>query len=64
MDNHTDRQDNDNQHNSPRRNKPGRKKTGLFVIFAFVLGMIYLSRHDPVVTIDCTPDIIASKPDV
>ncbi len=72
MDNHTDRQD--NQHNKPRpdksnrskpgRNKPGRNKKGLFVIFAFVLGMILLSRHDPVVTIDCTADIIASKPDV
>ena len=69
MDNHTDRQDNDNQHNRPRpnnpgRNKRGRNKKGLLVIFVFVIGMIFLSRHEPVVTIDCTPDIIASKPDV
>lgn len=26
--------------------------------------MILISRHETVVTIDCTPEIIASKPDV
>jgi len=49
---------------SPRKNNPSRKRGGLFVIAIFVAAIIILSRHEPVNTIDCTPDIVASKPDV
>ena len=29
-----------------------------------VVGFIFISRHEPVNTVDCTPEIIANKPDV
>jgi glutaredoxin len=52
----------DNSKNSPK--KRGRNKRGLFVILLIIIGLIYFSRSEPVNTIDCTPEIIASKPDV
>lgn len=45
-------------------NRPKRKRGGLFVISAFIIALIVLSRHDPVNTIDCNAEVIASKPDV
>ena len=45
-------------------NRPKRKRGGLFVIAALIIGMIILSRHELVETIDCNADIIASNPDV
>ena len=45
-------------------NRPKRKRGGLFVIAALIIGMIILSRHESVETIDCNADIIASNPDV
>ena len=45
-------------------NRPKRKRGGLFVIAVFIIALIVLSRHDPVNTIDCNAEVIASKPDV
>jgi glutaredoxin len=53
---------NDNAENN--MNRPKRKRGGLFVIAALIIGMIALTRHESVETIDCDADIIASKPDV
>ena len=40
------------------------KKNGMLIIIAIFLGFIFLNRSDPVETIDCNPDIIATKPDI
>lgn len=53
-----------NGNTEDKTNRPKRKRGGLFVISAFIIAMIVLSRHEPVDTIDCSADIIASKPDV
>ena len=45
-------------------NRPKRKRGGLFVISAFIIALVVLSRHDPVNTIDCNAEVIANKPDV
>ncbi len=49
-----------------RKNNSEKKsnRSGLFVIAVFAIGMIFFSRQETVSTIDCTPDILASKPDV
>ena len=44
--------------------RPKRKRGGLFIIAFFIVGLIFLSRHEAVNTIDCSADIIAKKPDV
>jgi len=44
--------------------KQRSKRGGFFVLIIFIVAMIFLSRQAPVNTIDCTPDILASKPDV
>lgn len=44
--------------------RPLQKRGGLFIIAAFIISVIFVSRHEPVNTIDCNADIIASKPDV
>ena len=44
--------------------KENRRHKGLYIIIAIIIGMIFLTRHESVNTIDCTPEIIASKPDV
>lgn len=49
---------------NPQKSNPSQKRGGLFVIAIFVVAIIILSRHEPVNTIDCTPNIVASKPDV
>ncbi len=46
------------------RTKPARKRTGLYLIIAVTIGLILLSRREPLEAIDCTPDIIATNPDV
>ena len=46
------------------QNRPKRKRGGLFVIAAFMIGLIFLSRHEPVNTIDCDASIMTRKPDV
>jgi glutaredoxin len=53
---------NDDAENS--MNRPKRKRGGLFIFAALIIGMIALTRHESVETIDCDADIIASEPDV
>ena len=57
---------NDNAENQDRNNskRPGPKRSGLFIIAIFVFGLIFLSRHETLNTIDCNADIIAKRPDV
>lgn len=43
---------------------PNRKRNGIYIIIVIFLGLIFLTRHESVNTIDCTPDVIASKPDI
>jgi len=43
---------------------PVGKKGGLFLIIFLFAGLIFFSRHEAIITIDCTPEIIAQKPDV
>ena len=45
-------------------NRSNSKRNGLIFIALIVVGFIVLNRHEPVNTIDCTPEIIAQKPDV
>ncbi len=44
--------------------KPARKRAGLYLIVFLFFGIVLLSRHEPLETIDCTPEIIATKPAV
>ncbi len=44
--------------------RPKRKRSGIILFAVFVVAMIFLNRHEPVSTVDCTPEIIAKKPDV
>jgi len=44
--------------------KDNRRHKGIYIIIAIIIGMVFLTRHESVNTIDCTPEIIASKPDV
>jgi glutaredoxin len=53
-----------NDNSEDDMNRPKRKRGGLFVIAALIIGMIILSRHESVETIDCNADIISSNPDV
>ena len=57
---------NDNAENQARNDneRPKSKRGGLFIIVVFVFGLIFLSRHEALNTIDCNADIIAKKPDV
>ncbi|MDT8283821.1 MAG: glutaredoxin domain-containing protein [Gammaproteobacteria bacterium] len=49
---------------SPRKSRPGNKRGGFFIIAIFVVAIMIFSRHEEINTIDCTPDIMANKPDV
>ncbi len=42
----------------------GRKKAGVFVVILLLFSFFIFNRHEPLNTIDCTPEIIASKPDI
>ncbi len=44
--------------------KKKRKRNGLYIVILLFLGLIIFTRHEPVNSIDCTPEIIAGKPDV
>ncbi len=44
--------------------KPARKRKGLTIVIVVSIGLILLSRHEPLETIDCTPEIIATSPDI
>ncbi|VAW50647.1 hypothetical protein MNBD_GAMMA05-2575 [hydrothermal vent metagenome] len=43
---------------------PKRNVKGLMFFVVLVVGFIFISRQEPVNTIDCTPEIIAGDPDV
>jgi len=50
---------------SNKSTKPPKRKTkGLVFFVILVIGFIFISRHEPVNTIDCTPEIIAGEPDI
>jgi len=54
-----------NDHTSDKNTKPRKRNAKGLVFFAIlIVGFIFVSRHEPVNTIDCTPDIIAGEPDV
>lgn len=58
-----------NVHTQSNTSKPESKtskgkKLGPPLIILCLFAFVILSRHEPVNTIDCTPDVIASKPDV
>jgi glutaredoxin len=48
----------------PLQNNRKRKKGGLLIILILLVTFIFFTRHESVTTIDCTPEIIASKPDI
>lgn len=48
---------------STTRRQFGKSK-GLLIVILLFFSMIYLTQREAVSTIDCTPDIIATKPDV
>ncbi len=50
--------------NKTSTEKPAAKRKGLYLIIAITIGLILLSRREPMETIDCTPEIIAAGPDV
>ena len=43
---------------------PGGKKGGLFIIILLFVSLVFFSRNEAVVTVECTPEMIARKPDV
>ena len=45
-------------------NRPKKKIRGLLIILFIFVAITLFSRHETVTTIDCTPDIIAKKPDI
>ncbi len=44
--------------------KKPKRHFGLPIIILFFIAIIFFSRQEPLETVDCTPEIIASKPDV
>lgn len=44
--------------------KKARSYIGLYVFIVLFFTVAFLSRHETVTTIDCTPEIIAGKPDI
>lgn len=55
---------NDELKSDKSKHKPKRKKSSLLIILFCFIAIVLFSRHEPVTTIDCTPEIIAKKPDV
>ncbi len=54
----------ESEQNPEKHKGPVRKISGLFFIIFLFTGLIFFSRHEVINTIDCTPEIIAKKPDV
>ena len=48
----------------PASNRKNTKRNSLIVIALIVIGFILLTRQEAVNTVDCTPEIIAEKPDI
>lgn len=49
---------------SAPKKRPKSNRRGLIVIVLFAFAMILFVRQDPVVTINCSDEIIAQKPDI
>lgn len=47
-----------------RKTKRSRNNKGLLFIILIAIGFFLFTRQEPVNTIDCTPKIIANKPDI
>ncbi len=47
-----------------RTEKKSKRRFGLPIIILLFIAIVFFSRQEPLKTIDCTPEIIASKPDV
>ena len=47
-----------------KHHRPKRKISGLLIIALLIIAFIVFNKHESVVTIDCTPEIMANKPDV
>jgi len=47
-----------------KQNKPKRKFSGPLVMLFLLVAFVLFNRHEPVTTIDCTPEIMAQKPDI
>lgn len=41
-----------------------RKRNGIIIIVMLFIVFVFFTRYETVTTIDCTPEIIASKPDI
>lgn len=50
--------------NPPSPVKKKRKINGFLTLALAFIAIFLFSNHEPVTTVDCTPEIIASKPDV
>ncbi len=48
----------------PANNRKNTKRNSFIVIALMIVGFILLTRQEAVNTIDCTPEIIAEKPDI
>ena len=54
-----------NDHTTNKSAKPRKRNVkGLVFFVILIVGFVLINRHEPVNTIDCTPEIIASEPDV
>ena len=54
----------DNTAASANDTKPAKKRKNMIIVILIFLGFIFFSRHESIETIDCTPEIMATKPDV
>lgn len=55
---------NNQTHPTKRSTKKKNNKRGLALIILAFIAIALLSKHESVTTIDCTPEIIARKPDI
>ena len=56
-----DRPGNEEKHQPENRK---RRFSGLLIVIFMLGAIVYLSRQEPVNTIDCTPEIMAQRPDI
>ena len=54
----------DSAESANNSNGKNTKRNSLIVIALIIVGFILLTRQEAVNTIDCTPEIIAEKPDI
>lgn len=53
----------ENAEDMPRKKHPGKRR-GFYIILIMIAALIFLSRQEPMETVDCTPEVLATKPDV